>query len=103
MLSALLVRLTAAPLRGAPRIHGELPKLGHRRLGAHRLAALAEARSSTVTNLAHVPDKSRDVAHGTIVRPREIQEIFRIWQFAGDTILNNRTGDTGLTVRHQRT
>jgi len=32
-----------------------------RRLRANRLAALAEARSPTVTDLAHLPDESRDV------------------------------------------
>jgi hypothetical protein len=73
---------TANPLWGAPRIHGELVKLGGRRVGTDRVAAPAPAPSSTATDVANVLDESRDVAgfdgflhradpHGSCaVRPR---------------------------------
>ena len=51
----------ANPLWGAPRIHGELGKLGIDGLGADRVAAPAATPSSTVTDVANLPDESRDV------------------------------------------
>src|SRR5258708_5534053 len=55
-IKALVTRMAAAnPLWGAPRIHGELLRLGIDRLRAHRLSAHAEAAPSAVSDLADVP------------------------------------------------
>ena len=55
-LRALVARLTGAnPLWGAPRIHGELLKLGIDVAKAHRLPASPEATHPAISDLASVP------------------------------------------------
>src|SRR6267143_66063 len=59
-IKALVARLaTANPLWGAPRIHGELLKLGIDVAETHRLAAAPEAGYPALSDLADVPDQSR--------------------------------------------
>src|SRR5436309_5384279 len=59
-IKALVRRMaTANPLWGAPRIQGELLKLGMVRCRAHRLPPAPEAPLTAVADVAHVPDQSR--------------------------------------------
>ena len=58
-LRTLVAKMTAAnPLWGAPRIHGELQKLGVADLGAHGLTDCSVGRAGTFSNVANVSRES---------------------------------------------
>src|SRR5688572_31473182 len=54
---------TANPLWGAPRIHGELQKLGIA-VSQSTVQVHASAPAAAVANVTHVSDESRDPDHG---------------------------------------